>query len=168
MFQLEEVTSWRMNEVIKLNPNYHIVCCACIGYTISGMIAERIGITARFRHLLHYAADSANHRKVTTNLFPIARLSLIPIDTAMWANTHPKLEIVSVITLTEQETYRSIIEVFRSNEHIIQSNGICFYLEKGYCNINAIRNILIALQNDSEFKVKYPSTHKVYLACPNA
>jgi hypothetical protein len=73
MFQLLEITTDQMANSISQSPKWHhIVCCGWIGYTLAGSIAEKIGITDDYRNFLYYAADSANKRKQTTNLFPLA------------------------------------------------------------------------------------------------
>lgn len=165
MFQLLEITTDQMANLISRSPKrHHVVCCAWIGFTLAGSIANEIGILDDYRHFLYYAADSANNRKKTTNLHPIAKLSLLPVDTSVSAAMHANY-MQEIIALTIEETEENVRGVFEHNELTIHSEVIYFYLENGYCNYERIREILISLENDGDFQAKHPTVRKVYLSC---
>lgn len=165
MFQLLEITTDQMANSISRSPKKpHVVCCAWIGYTLAGSIAEEIGITDDYRHFLYYAADSANKRRQITNLDPIAKLSLLPVDTTVWAAMHTNY-LQEIIELTIEETEENVRGVFELNELKFYSEAIFFYLENGYCNYERVREILKTLEKDSDFQAKHPTVRKVYLSC---
>lgn len=165
MFQLIEVTTEQIHKDINLNPRrHHIVCCGWIGHTLAGEIAESIGISDENRHFLYHSAEAANKQKETTNLFPIAKLSLLPVDTTVWAAQHPNY-MQEIITLTYEETEKSVRDVFALNEQEIKSSVLCFYLENAYCNYERIREVLRTLHNDNDFQLRYPAAQLVYLSC---